>query len=92
MHGGRMPARMHRVNAVRARVVEWTTGWLSGWSGSKELHHGGRARTTASNGPRSITRKRYAAGVPLAGDARLPPPQRASVAVLFSITNILPSD
>ena len=46
MHGVRMPAQVHRVNAVRAGVVKWTTGWRSGWSGSNDLHHGGRARTT----------------------------------------------
>jgi hypothetical protein len=30
MHGARMPPQLHRVNAARAGVVKWTTGWLSG--------------------------------------------------------------
>jgi hypothetical protein len=38
MHGARMPPQLHRVNAARAGVVKWTTGWLSGWSGSKDFH------------------------------------------------------
>jgi hypothetical protein len=50
MHGGPMPAQSHRVNAAKGRVVEWTCGWWSGWSESRELRQGGRARTTASNG------------------------------------------
>ena len=50
MHGGRMPAQVHRVNAAKAGVVEWTTGWLSVWSGSRDLHHGGRARISWSPG------------------------------------------
>jgi hypothetical protein len=51
MHGGRMPAQVYRVNAVRAGVVEWTAYCCSGWSGRKDVHHGGSGED--HSGPRN---------------------------------------
>ena len=88
MHGGPMPARVHRVNAAKGRVVEWTGGWRSGWSESRELRQGGRARTTASNGLANDLRLES----PPALSASLSREGKAAVAVLFSVTNILLPD